>query len=801
MQNSHSNSILDKEVHSFLRKKYKEYKKTLTFPTQTSALQKLYETKLYNEIRTELYKKFPLLRRWTIPELKSLLNCQILNALVLLNFYRLRKFINRIIEKFLNKLDLRGEFEVEAIQVLLKDNIDHNDKIILEMFDCINNPNNIDKKMTFMVLSTRVQELHSMLIVYQKLLYSKYEMSEFYFDNRDKINQEIVNWILYHSRDKYSDILKKVDKSLQKLCNECYKEFETNFKQNLADIYTKKSYVATYIDAYKSTRKYLVNIFNEHVKNEYGDLPSEIFLSGYVREIEDKVFASIIENNLNNQFNENNILYKDPMFEKISMAFESCSYDHSNGNSVLFEELRFRTKENLSILFSIIILTDYSNQPDQDYLIYFPYLEAFYKVFISQFEKVYPQLQNYFLLIDTKEKYLKNQSAIQHQLEIEREKWELAVDSFENLYSMACVFLAFNKISIEDSQRKYNSIRRTMLQHIFRNLKNGQSQFTNFQLLSIMETFISNYNKPTDETETETETAIEDIEKENILITEYQICLDQLVIDTKKPEKFVLEKISDPFISSKTIIICIGDYCLGDKHSKDWEDVANRYPSTEVLTLKWDSNATKNIFQLFLKEFTEFSNASQGIILGIALPPLTPFLIGYATFKAVKDLKNDIWDRTYEEACCTGIYLAHILNQVYNSKDMVVNLIGFGQGSLVAMSCVWELERINRHDLIYDVLLLGGVANLADFYKSPLNAIGHRLINCYSQKDFVLKYWLKTISYSLKPIGAEPIFCSNNKIKNVDITKEVKGHLEYKENMAKILFKSDFNEDLNYLMM
>lgn len=71
-------------------------------------------------------------------------------------------------------------------------------------------------------------------------------------------------------------------------------------------------------------------------------------------------------------------------------------------------------------------------------------------------------------------------------------------------------------------------------------------------------------------------------------------------------------------------------------------------------------------------------------------------------------------------------------------KDYVINLMSFSLGTLVVMNCIWELERMGRHDVIYDVILMGGVANVGDF--NPLNT-KKNILEKILQKFFLILYF------------------------------------------------------------
>jgi len=157
-------------------------------------------------------------------------------------------------------------------------------------------------------------------------------------------------------------------------------------------------------------------------------------------------------------------------------------------------------------------------------------------------------------------------------------------------------------------------------------------------------------------------------------------------------------------------------------------------------------------------------------------------------------VKNNVWDTAYQQAITTGIYLAHLLGQTELFRGSSVNLIGFSLGTLVIHSCLKELSSMGRDDIIYDVLLMGGVANIQEINPELVNVIGHKLFNCWSAKDSVLKNILSLANPDVKPVGLGPITLQDPKISNFDVTEIAQGHLKYRESLVHVLGLTDFNQ-------
>lgn len=63
-----------------------------------------------------------------------------------------------------------------------------------------------------------------------------------------------------------------------------------------------------------------------------------------------------------------------------------------------------------------------------------------------------------------------------------------------------------------------------------------------------------------------------------------------------------------------------------------------------------------------------------------------------------------------------------------------------------------------KPSIVMSVAFLGGAADITDIKTSNLiNIISHRLFNCYSSKDGVLRYTLRLVYFFSKPLGLSSI--------------------------------------------
>lgn len=67
-----------------------------------------------------------------------------------------------------------------------------------------------------------------------------------------------------------------------------------------------------------------------------------------------------------------------------------------------------------------------------------------------------------------------------------------------------------------------------------------------------------------------------------------------------------------------------------------------------------------------------------------------------------------------------------------------------------------------------------------------MKCIGGRIINCYSKNDYVLKYIFKILKSKVTPVGLVPLD-DNGKVFNIDLAKQIRGHLKYQNLFEDIL--------------
>lgn len=225
----------------------------------------------------------------------------------------------------------------------------------------------------------------------------------------------------------------------------------------------------------------------------------------------------------------------------------------------------------------------------------------------------------------------------------------------------------------------------------------------------------------------------------------------------------------DPFITrlkkgvGVKVIVIDGFLSEGNSDKNVWmQQLEKMYPENSWYYLHWGARNIKHIFSNIAINGIAASTAPMG---GVAVG-----LIGYFT-------RGSSWYKALKNTEAAGDFLANRLSK----KTGEFILCGHSLGARVIFHTLKKLEK-NKEFLIKDVHLLGGaIGNSKDNWKTAKNAVKSKIYNYKSDNDAVLKYLYKFATI----FKSEPVGCSNidvEGVKNIDVSKIVKGHMKYKEN-------------------
>jgi hypothetical protein len=123
-----------------------------------------------------------------------------------------------------------------------------------------------------------------------------------------------------------------------------------------------------------------------------------------------------------------------------------------------------------------------------------------------------------------------------------------------------------------------------------------------------------------------------------------------------------------------------------------------------------------------------------------------------------------------------------------------VSLIGYSLGARVIYTCLMTLAERKAFGLIESVVLLGCPApsDSADWRKMR-SVVAGRLVNVYSENDYILGFLYRTSSIQYGVAGLRPCEYVRG-IENIDVSDIVDGHLRYRFLTGKILHQIGFED-------
>ena len=125
-----------------------------------------------------------------------------------------------------------------------------------------------------------------------------------------------------------------------------------------------------------------------------------------------------------------------------------------------------------------------------------------------------------------------------------------------------------------------------------------------------------------------------------------------------------------------------------------------------------------------------------------------------------------------------------------------VTLIGYSLGARLIYSCLLSLAARKAFGLIDSVVLIGSpIASESKDWRAMRSVVSGRLVNVFSQNDYILGFLYRTSSIQLGVAGLQEIQGVHG-VENVDVSDLVSGHLKYQYLVGAILHKIGF-EDLD----
>ncbi|KAI1154816.1 hypothetical protein F4825DRAFT_409952 [Nemania diffusa] len=150
-------------------------------------------------------------------------------------------------------------------------------------------------------------------------------------------------------------------------------------------------------------------------------------------------------------------------------------------------------------------------------------------------------------------------------------------------------------------------------------------------------------------------------------------------------------------------------------------------------------------------------------------------------------LIDNPWAVSLDRAWASGLILADSLID-RNLGTRPITLVGYSLGSRVIFSCLLELARKGAHGLVQNVYLFGApiVVKKEEFLRARVVVAG-RFVNGYNRNDWILGYLFRLTNGGIRKVAGLASIEGLPGVENFDCTKFVKGHMEYRTAMPRLL--------------
>lgn len=150
-------------------------------------------------------------------------------------------------------------------------------------------------------------------------------------------------------------------------------------------------------------------------------------------------------------------------------------------------------------------------------------------------------------------------------------------------------------------------------------------------------------------------------------------------------------------------------------------------------------------------------------------------------------LIDNPWAVSQDRAWAAGLILADSLID-RNLGTRPITLVGYSLGARVIFSCLMELARKGAYGLVQNVYMFGSpVVFKTDEYLKIRTVVAGRFVNGYHKNDWILGYLFRLTNGGIRRVAGLTKIEDIPGIENMDCTEFVKGHMDYRQAMPKLL--------------
>ena len=216
--------------------------------------------------------------------------------------------------------------------------------------------------------------------------------------------------------------------------------------------------------------------------------------------------------------------------------------------------------------------------------------------------------------------------------------------------------------------------------------------------------------------------------------------------------------------------------------------------NSEVFALRWELESLMNLGNAMtaMVSSAAWGYAKTEIISHTIFAEMAAALwpIGLLQVARVVDNPFSVAKSRAEKA---GAVLADaLINRAQGERP--VTLIGYSLGARVIYACLLSLAARRAFGLVDSVVMIGApLPSDSKDWRVMRSVVGGRLVNVFSENDYVLGFLYRTSSIQLGIAGLQKIEGVMG-VENVDVSQKVSGHLKYRYLVGSILRKVGFED-------
>ena len=218
-------------------------------------------------------------------------------------------------------------------------------------------------------------------------------------------------------------------------------------------------------------------------------------------------------------------------------------------------------------------------------------------------------------------------------------------------------------------------------------------------------------------------------------------------------------------------------------------------PSAEVFALRFELETLLNLGQSFdtMLQSAVYGYAQSTMIKQTVFSEVMSGMMWPMALTKVARVVDNPFSLAQTRADKAGQVLADaLINHVQGERP--VTLIGYSLGARVIWSCLTSLAKRKAFGLVESAVLMGApIPSDTNTWRSMRSAVSGRLVNVYSENDYLLAFLYRTSSLQYGVAGLVPV-TDLPSIENVDVTEQVSGHLRYRYLVGSILQKLRFED-------